>query len=578
MFRDLGVAEEKSSYSNARGLVGMQNNSGDTQLIVYTKTWFKDLGLIFRIFVLLVLIAMLFFRQPFSILPEWQEGPAVYQEVVRFELFTVGKWLLLMSFYLLFFVGAHVKNNIYKGLAGAEIFFTKHSKIVKSLAYGEKFISLDPRVRTYAIVSSKTFVVTMPEVGAESKNPISTSHSGSVLARITNGHKLLAQGGLEKFCKQLKDSYASRIKDLWASEDARDFNSFLIEPISFEKKKTDPEDKLEELSIKNLDTDFLNRLSEIDQLDISGLNLQESANPKRKEVVKMLQPIAENYGIKLLDYIPSENSVKEDFLAQLVMPRVSSILRLRQVVNMLKDITEDEIREEIDASVGDKKVGVLKVDKIIREIESYIEVINDSKTVEEIVSAKEYKIVNKIEGLLAPKLAELESLTTEIQSKAIDVAGLERYVAEKKKLIAETQEVLGRLVPEIETVIIESFNETEMIPNVDIIKNFFSNTGTNEALQYLKDTMEKIGTVVENEKGKEMESIENYVKKFNAAETLNGINSQLSEESVDSDLNLKGFNPDEIKKKVDNIAKEANIQIETEKSEEEESSKKEVLV
>ena len=98
--------------------------------------------------------------------------------------------------------------------------------------------------------------------------------------------------------------------------------------------------------------------------------LHEAEFPRRRALLDKLQDLASSYGITLLDHLPQGNLTSDDYLRTLAVGLVSSITRVRQATETLKDITEEEISEEIAAKVADVSLGVLEVERIIREIDA----------------------------------------------------------------------------------------------------------------------------------------------------------------------------------------------------------------
>jgi hypothetical protein len=131
-----------------------------------------------------------------------------------------------------------------------------------------------------------------------------------------------------------------------------------------------------------------------------------------------LQRLGSDYGIEIIDHIPVGNLTSGDYLRTLALPLVSSITRLRQATETLREITEEEIDEEIQAKVAELKLAVRETDQVLREIKSMRQTLNDEENKAAIMQAREATIENAAQEEIAPAISLIESLQAQIRAKA----------------------------------------------------------------------------------------------------------------------------------------------------------------
>jgi|GEM_PF-2428742 len=557
----VGVAETRASYDQSLKLIGKQDENGRTIAISYFSwTGLRMIPMFFRLLGFLVLFSFLVFQQPFGWLPASPYSPEWLQSLQQWQLFSWGKWLAALFIYALYFAVSLLKNSIYPGLPGAEIHFARHQEIVRTVRPGERAVILDWRLKPYAVVSTKPVALEMPQVEGNTKDNISLNFRGALILRVADTYRLLVQGGFEKFVQQLKKTYESMLKDIIVSVEAKDFNRFLIEEVESPMgEKENVSKKLEKLGKTDLTIDFLTELTEIDEVDVSSFNLTESEAPRRREILDGLRRLADNYGIEILDHLPLGNTTTEEYLKSLALPLANSITRLEQSTDTLKEITEEEISEEISAHVADKEIGVLEIKKIIKEIESITATLRDEENADSIVRAKEVAMENAQQSILAPRLSAIESIIARVQAKVIDTAGLERYMSEAQDLLDWIETELDRFIPRIETVLVERLEGREIMPDLDILDAMLQVSGTDRAFDALK---------AQAEPGEEYESVEEDIleverkaESINVEESMGRVQEALSAVTSDSGISTEEYSPESISRKIDRIAREANLEL-----------------
>jgi len=162
---------------------------------------------------------------------------------------------------------------------------------------------------------------------------------------------------------------------------------------------------------------YLTGASQIEEIDISQFDLKESDDPDRRQILDRLQRLGSDYGIEIIDHIPVGNLTRGDYLRTLALPLVSSITRLRQATETLREITEEEIDEEIQAKGAELKLAVRETDQVLREIKSMQQTLNDTENKEAIMRAREATIENAAQEEIAPALSLIESLQAQIRAK-----------------------------------------------------------------------------------------------------------------------------------------------------------------
>lgn len=567
----LGVSESSATYNDSLRQIGKQDKSGDTIGISYfSMTGLTLIPLALRLIVLVILFSSIFIRQPLSwILPNVPDFPLWYEQLRTWEMISIVQWAAVLVIYIAYVAVSVWMNGIFVGQPGMEIHFTKHKKIVRTVKSGDRAIILDPWVRPYAVVSTKPMVLEMPEVAGTTRDNITMQHSGSLIVGVKDTYQLLVQGGFTNFLRQITEVYASVIKDEMLKVPARDFNKFLIESVTIPGGTSESiTTKLELLNKSDLSVDLLTNLSDIDEINVSEFNLAESSTPKRRAIIPRLQVLATTYGIEILDYLPAANMIGSDndskYLLNLALPLVSSITRLRQATDTLKEIIEEEIQEEVTASVADKQLGALKIEKIIKEIEAITANLQRDETADSITSAKEAAMQNAAEGLRISTLSRIESIKATLEAKTVDTTSIELYVSELDRVLKALEEQVSSLVPVIRTMVVTELSEKTVVPQVDVLDLYLKKTGTLEVLNNLAARVH--GSDSESLAG-ELQVIEKQIESIRIEDDLARIQTELDAVTSTSGASHERYSPESVRKLIEQIAESADVRMSDDKRE-----------
>ncbi|MCS3677225.1 hypothetical protein GGP72_001142 [Salinibacter ruber] len=555
----IGVTEKRGSYQDALRRIGQQDPDGQTIGIVYVEsgvfsffpTFFRALGLVF-------VLSVYFLHQPLGFLPEgvhWTVDALHGWEVV-----SLGTWLTAVVLYLLYFGFSLVKNNLYTGQPGAEIHFMKHEKIVKTLRPGEWSFVLDPRVQPYAVVSSKLIVLEMPEIDGNTSENITQKYRGAIRMRVTDTYRLLERGGFEKFLRQLREVYESIIKDAVLKISAREFNQFMVESVAVpEIEGESVTERLDNLESSDLSVEYLTGASQIEEIDISQFDLEESDDPDRRQILDRLQRLGSDYGIDIIDHIPVGNLTSGDYLRTLALPLVSSITRLRQATETLREITEEEIDEEIQAKVAELKLAVRETDQVLREIKSMRQTLNDEENKEAIMQAREATIENAAQEEIAPAISLIESLQAQIRAKEMSTIGaIERFNSEWEQILDELETKLPEYVPQVESVVVNGVNE-DIIPGEDVVQRVLEDTGT---LRQLERLVEEAGdSYTEAEIEEIIQEIEGKAEDVNVSEIMDRLQTALDQISSESEISTERFSLDNVESRLEEISEDVDASL-----------------
>jgi hypothetical protein len=260
-----------------------------------------------------------------------------------------------------------------------------------------------------------------------------------------------------------------------------------------------------------------------------------------------------------MDHLPLGNTTSEAYLKSLARPLANSITRLEQSTDTLREITEEEISEEIIANVADKEIGVLEIRKIIKEIESITATLRDRSNAESIVRAKEVAMENAQQSVLVPRISAIESLMAQVQAKVIDTAGLERYMRESQDLLDGLERDLDRLVPEIDKVIVESLEAKGIVPDIDVLEAMLETSGTNSAFASLKSQLEQ-RTDYGSLEG-ELSAIEGKSAAMHVEESMQEVETALAQITADSGISARDYSPEAVSRKIDRIAAQADLEM-----------------
>jgi hypothetical protein len=466
--------------------------------------------------------------------------------------------------YLLYFAFSMVKDNLYTGQPGAEIHFMKHEKVVKTLRPGEWTFVLDPRVSPYAVVSTKLMVLEMPEITGNTSENITQKYRGALRMRVNDTYRLIERGGFGKFLRQLSEVYESVIKDEVLEIDARAFNQFMVEQVAVpDIEEESVTERLDNLESSNLSLDFLTEASQIEEIDISQFDLEESENPDRRRILPRLQRLGSEYGIEILDHIPVGNLTSGDYLRTLALPLVSSITRLRQATETLREITEEEIDEEIQARVAKLKLAVGETDRVLREIKSMMETLKDPENKEAIMEARETAIENAAQEEIASAMSLIESLQAQIRAQEMSTIGaIERFNSEWEQILGELEEKLEEYVPEVRSVVVDGVNE-DIIPGVDVVERVLGDTGTLDQLEDLLDS-EVDGAFDEDEMAAIIEEIESKAEEVDVDRIMTRLEDALEEISSESEISTDRFALENVEERLHRISESAEGSIDVE--------------
>jgi hypothetical protein len=553
-----GVTEIKGNYSEALRVIGTQDAVGN-HIGIVSISWvgLRLVGLVIRFVGLLAVVALYAVQQPLSWLPIPDTAPAVLVALRDWQLVSLTTWLVALVLYLLYFAVAQFKSSVFVGQSGAEIHLARHKKIVDTVRAGELRVVLDPRVYPLAVVSTKYFLLPAAQVDATTKDNITLSHTGAFFLRVKDSFRLLVKGGFPRFLQQLEKLHASAIQEEALRIPATEFNRFLVDPVALPGVHAGESitQRLRKLEQSDLSVDSLTEMSEIDELDVSSFNLAEPNDPKRRAILPRLQELSEDYGIEIVDYLPMKNTVPKEFLETLAVPLISSLTRLDQATEALKEIIGEEIEEEIVAKVSAKQLALLEIRKIIQEIKAVNDTLADDDNRHAIVVARTTAMKNLAEGLLATVLAKIEAISATVRAKHIDTAGLERYFNEMDTLLAHMEDNVANYVPSMGTVVLDAITPEGLVPSLDIFERVLEATGTRDALEVLK----REGQIDTVRLGEATAVIERETAEIRIDTFMDRIRRELDEVRIDSGISTDAYQPDRIMARITEIEKDAGV-------------------
>jgi hypothetical protein len=553
-----GVTEVKGSYSEALRVIGTQDAVGN-HIGIVNISWIglRLVGLGLRLVGLLAVVALYAVQQPLSWLPFSDAAPAALVALRDWQVVSLGTWLVALVLYLLYFAIAQFKSSVFVGQSGAEIHLARHKKIVDTVRAGELRVVLDPRVYPTAVVSTKYFLLPGAQVEATTKDNITISHTGAFFLRVKDSFRLLVKGGFPRFLQQLEKLHASAIQEEALRISATDFNRFLVDPVALPGMHASESvtQRLRKLERSDLSVDSLTDMSEIDELDVSSFDLAEPGSPKRRAILPRLQELSEDYGIEIIDYLPMKNTVPKEFLETLAVPLISSLTRLDQATEALKEIIGEEIEEEIVAKVSAKQLALLEIRKIIQEIKAVNDTLANVDNRHAIVAARTTAMKNLAEGLLATVLAKIEGIRATVRAKHIDTAGLERYFSEMEALLTHFERNVAQYVPALGTVVLGAITAEGLVPAIDIYERVVEQTGTRKALDVLKQE----GQLDTERLSAATAAIERETMEIRIETFMDRIRRELDAVRMDSGVSTDAYQPDKIMARITEIEKDAGV-------------------
>ena len=553
-----GVTEVKASYGEALRVIGTQDRVGN-HIGIVSVSWvgLRLVGLALRVVGLLAVVMLYAVQTPLAWLPIADTAPAALVELRDWQIFSFTTWLLALALYVVYFAIAQFKSSVFVGQSGAEIHLARHKKIVDTVRAGEFRVVLDPRVYPLAVVSTKYFLLPASRVDATTKDNITLSHSGAFCLRVKDSFRLLVKGGFPRFLQQLEKLHASAIQEEALKIPATEFNRFLVDPVALPGVHAGESitQRLRKLEQSDLSVDSLTEMSEIDELDVSSFNLAEPDHPKRRAILPRLHELSEDYGIDIVDYLPMKNAVPKEFLETLAVPLISSLTRLDQATDALKEIIGEEIEEEIVAKVSAKQLALLEIRKIIQEIKAVNDTLASEENRHAIVVARTTAMRNMAEGLLATVLAQIEALRATVRAKHIDTAGLERYFSEMENLLDHMERNVTQYVPSLGMVVLDAITPEGLVPSIDIFERVLEETGSRRALEVLK----REGQLDPERLKIATSAIEREAAEIRIDIFMDRIRKALDEVRIDSGVSTDAYQPDKIMARITEIEKDAGV-------------------
>jgi hypothetical protein len=548
MESNLGICEHKAGYHSSLGAIGKADANGSTIAISYiTGGALGILPLVFRLIVFVALLFLPLFQQPLSFLPDAPGGPEWYAQLRTWEAFSLGRWLVGIVIYLLYFAYSLVKNGLFTGIPGAEIHFSRYGKIVDTIRPGEMRLIVDPRVRAYAVVSTKLMVVPMPEVENNTRDNITLKFRGTLVLRVSDTLKLLQAGGFEKFLRQLRELYTSLMRDNIQRVDARTFNSFFIDPVSLrgQPQASLGAARLAQIGSGQLSVELLEQASEIDDLNVSEFELADKPAPDRRIILPALQRLASDYGVTVVDHVPDGNQTTNDYLHTLALPLVSAIMRLSQATDMLKGIRENEITVEIQNQVSSRQMLVLEIRKIIQGIKSITNTLRSGENLEKLTESRRAAMENTMHALLTPHATRIQARLDRIRASSVDLAGVELAVRTSEELLADLERTLDNALPKVGSVVTSSLSAETVVPSADIVKALMDDTGLTHALNRLMEDVSQ-----SQDLDKLIGEFEGGAKGIDISRIMAEITAALVEVSAHSGVSTEQYLPERIEEQI----------------------------
>ena len=232
---------------------------------------------------------------------------------------------------------------------------------------------------------------------------------------------------------------------------------------------------------------------------------------------------------------------------------VSSITRLRQATETLKEITEEELGEEIAAKVADLQLGVLGIERVIREVESITHTLQDPANQDAIVNARKAAIVNTGDGLLREALSLTEGLLARLRAEGVATAGLDAYLRERDAILRGFEEGTQRL-PKVTRFVTDQPGTAQLLPDADVFERLLNESGTAAALAKLRGTVQEGGTDALEAR---VAAFERQLAGLDAEAVMTRLTAALAAISSGSGISTEAYSVDRIRAQVDDITRRA---------------------
>lgn len=554
----IGVCEAEGSLSEALQNVGKQDTDGGVVAVHYIKsTGLRLIPLVVRAGVFLLLIGVYFVRQPFGWIPV---SSGFLGELSAWEGVSLFSWLVAILLYSGYFAVTLWKDGIFVGRPGTDIHFTMHNRIVKTLKPGQRTVILDPRVTPFAAVSTSPIVLLMDPVEGVSSDSITHTFRGALVVKVSDSFRLIEQGGFSKFVRQLEEQYEALVRDKILKGKAGEFNRFMNQPVGIPAyvgvAAGGMNAQLSKLGYSELGVGLIEDAATIGELAVSEIGLSESSSVERLSIIAALQRLAEAYGLSVIDHIPVGNTVADDYLKALAKTTISDLMRLDQAAKRLLAITEEEIQEEIASAVATKKLGVLRVEQVIREIRAITSSLLKSQNTDAIVKARLAALENVSESILAAILGKLETYIAQIRAVSVDTTGVESYLSEMDLVYMELEAAAEVLVPRIPLVITDTLDSAQLLPDVDVLDLLLERSG----LKAVLDQMKSVRPADESKKFDDLiAGIRDQVAAVKPEDVVVELSNALNTISASVAMAGENYTPARVEQMMDEIAKASGL-------------------
>ncbi|OGZ08464.1 MAG: hypothetical protein A3D65_01135 [Candidatus Lloydbacteria bacterium RIFCSPHIGHO2_02_FULL_50_13] len=383
---------------------------------------------------------------------------------------------------------------------------------------------------------------------------------------MTDSTRLLSMGGFANFLGRMNASFAAASANEMLRIDSREFNRFMLDPIRIEETSgeslTQRLDK--QISDTALTTDLLENIAQINELDISTLDVSEPTTPKRHVILSAFSWAGSEYGFTISDHLPSSMSIPKENVANYLFQLSSTLRRLRQATDQLRLTKVQENETEIESRTRQQQLVVIEIKRLIAQMQSIIQTLRDPANREAIIAAKTDSLQNVARSVLTENLVYIDAQCKQLQAVTADSAKLEAFIAETEALYAELEAHIGEFFPALGTVICEKTDITAVLPAEEAFKTLFTNTGTEAVLKSLDNferdvpkidgALAKINEIMRGQGGSGDGDIATRSDTL-----LKKVTTGLDEISSDPGVSIAGYDRSEVDGKLADIMRRHNV-------------------
>ncbi len=193
-------------------------------------------------------------------------------------------------------------------------------------------------------------------------------------------------------------------------------------------------------------------------------------------------------------------------------------------------------------------MGVLEVERIIREIDAIKGSLQDDATETQIIRARQAAIDNIVSSYLTPALSQVSTLKEQVRARSVQSAGLETYIQKQNELLERLDTHIDTL-PRVSRVVTDQTDVRDAVMQGDLLGALLDESDIRAVLQeYKRRGLARL-------EGSSQDALEAY--KLDVDTLMSELSSALEDIATDSGTHIE-YTPESVKRKVEVITAKAS--------------------